>query len=462
MPEFDAILIGTGQAAPALARRLTAAGMRVAIVERNKFGGTCVNTGCTPTKTLVASAYAAHLVHRAADYGILVEGEVRVDMKRVKARKDAVVGASSRSVERSLRDNPRCTVYLGHASFISSREVLVGADVLRAEKIFINVGGRASIPEVPGLNKVDYLTNSSILDLDYLPRRLIVIGGSYVGLELAQIYRRFGSSVVIVEQGSRLIPREDADVSAAIADFLSREGIEIHLNAGIVEVDEPGDEIALSLDIEGKTKHLVGTHLLLAVGRRPNTDDLGLRQAGITTDEHGYIQVDDRLQTNVAGIWALGDCNGRGAFTHTVYNDFEIVAANILDGERRGVHERIVAYSLYTDPPLGRAGMTEAQVRTSNKPALMATLSMQNVSRAIEKGETQGFMKILVDHATKQILGASILGVSGDEVIHCILDTMYAKAPYPVLQRAVHIHPTVSEFVPVLLANLKPLGERSV
>ncbi len=456
MTDYDAIIIGTGQAGPALARRLVAAGWKVAIVERKFFGGTCVNTGCTPTKTLVASAYAAHLARRAVEYGVTT-GPVGVDMKAVKARKDAVSGASRQAVERSLKTLKGCTVYEGHARFAGPKEVKVSDEVLRAEKIFINVGGRALVPPIPGLDQVPYLTNSSMMDVDFLPPHLVVLGGSYVGLEFAQVYRRFGSEVTVIELAPHLIAREDEDVSRAIADILRDENIDIRLNSKVVRVEKQGNDIAVIVETAGTRAQVAGTHLLLAIGRRPNTDDLGLENAGVATDARGYIQVGDELRTNVPGIWALGDCNGRGAFTHTSYNDFEIVAANLLDNDHRRVTDRITAYALYTDPPLGRAGMTEAEVRKSGRPALIATLAMEEVSRAYEKGETKGFMKILVDNETKQILGASLLGLSGDEVVHSILDVMYAKAPSTLLRRAMHIHPTVSEFIPSMMEDLAPL-----
>jgi pyruvate/2-oxoglutarate dehydrogenase complex dihydrolipoamide dehydrogenase (E3) component len=457
MADFDAIIIGTGQAGPALARRVVAAGWKVAIIERKLFGGTCINTGCTPTKTLVASAYAAHLARRAADYGVVIPGAVGVDMKAVKARKDAVVGTSRRGIERSLKALEGCTVYEGHARFVGPKEVGVGDEVLRADRIFINVGGRALVPPIPGLEQAPYLTNSSMMDVDFLPPHLVVLGGSYIGLEFAQAYRRFGSEVTVVELAPRLIAREDEDVSRAVADILKEEGIDIRLGSKVVGMEKLGDKIAVNIEAAGTRSQVTGSHLLLAIGRRPNTDDLGLDKAGIAADAHGYIQVDDQLRTNVPGIWALGDCNGRGAFTHTSWNDFEIVAANVLDNESRRVSDRINAYALYTDPPLGRAGMTEADVRKSGRPALIATMAMEDVSRAYEKGETKGFMKILVDKESKQILGASLLGLSGDEVIHCVLDVMYAKASCTVLQRAMHIHPTVSEFIPTMLGDLVPL-----
>ena len=458
MPEFDAIIVGTGQAGPSLANRLTESGMRVAVIERHKFGGTCVNTGCTPTKTLVASAYAAHLARRSADLGVTVEGRIVVDMKKVKARKDQVSGASSNGLEQWLRGNERCTVYQGHATFASPREVRVNGEILRAERIFINVGGRASTPPIPGLDQVAYLNNSSLLDLDEVPPHLLVIGGSYIGLELAQVYRRFGSEVTVVELAPRLLPREDDDVSAAITEFLQEEGITIHTNVRARSVAPNGNGIMLTIEGEGGVSELLGSHLLLAVGRRPNTDDLGLDKAGVVTDQRGYIQVDDQLRTNVSGIWALGDCNGRGAFTHTAYNDFEIVAANLLDNDQRSVRDRIGAYNLYTDPPLGRVGMTEAEARKSGRRVLKADLPMKNVGRAFEKGETKGFMRVLVDQDSQEILGASILGLSGDEVIHTILALMYARAPYAVLQRAMFIHPTVSELLPTMMGRLQPLG----
>jgi len=458
MAEYDAIIIGTGQAGPALARRLVAADWKVAIIERKFFGGTCVNTGCTPTKAMVASAYAAYLARRAADYGVTIGGSVGVDMKAVKARKDAISLPSRRGVERSLKQLKGCTVLEGHGRFVGPKRVQVGDEALTADKVFINVGGRAVIPPIPGLDQVSYLTNSSMMDVDFLPPHLIVLGGSYVGLEFTQMYRRFGSEVTVVELAPHLVAREDEDVSRAIAEILKDEKIDVRLNSKVVAVGKHGNDIAVTLESGGAKSQIIGSHLLLAIGRRPNTDDLGLDKAGVATNSRGYIEVDDQLRTNVPGIWALGDCNGKGAFTHTTWNDYEIVAANLLDNDPRRVSDRITAYALYTDPPLGRAGMTEAEVRKTGRPALIATMAMEDVSRAFEKGETKGFMKILVDKETKQILGASLLGLSGDEAIHCILDVMYAKAPYTVLQRAVHIHPTVSEFIPTMLGDLRPLS----
>jgi pyruvate/2-oxoglutarate dehydrogenase complex dihydrolipoamide dehydrogenase (E3) component len=454
---FDAIIIGTGQAGPSLAGRLAGAGMKVAVIERKLFGGTCVNTGCIPTKTMVASAYAAHLARRAAEFGVNTGGSVSVDMKRVKARKDEISGKSRTGVESWLKGMENCTVYQGHARFESAGEISVGGDRLTAERFFINVGGRARVPDLPGLDQVEYLTNSSMMAVDFLPRHLIVVGGSYVGLEFGQMFRRFGSEVTILEMGPRLVPREDEDVSAAIQEILEGEGITVRVNSKCIALSKRGDEVIARAECKEGAPEVSGSHVLLAVGRRPNTEDLGLEKAGVAVDAHGYIEVDDQLRTSVPGVWALGDCNGKGAFTHTSYNDGEIASANLLDNDPRRVSDRITAYNLYVDPPLGRAGQTEAEVRKSGRKALVGKRPMTKVGRAVEKGESQGFMKVVVDAETKRILGAAILGVGGDEVIHSILDVMYAKAPYTVIQRAVHIHPTVSELVPTMLGELKPL-----
>jgi pyruvate/2-oxoglutarate dehydrogenase complex dihydrolipoamide dehydrogenase (E3) component len=396
------------------------------------------------------------MARHADDFGVVIDGAVSVDMKKVKARKDKVSGASRTGLEEWLKGLANCTVYERHARFVSDRELMVGDVTLTSDHIFLNVGARAATPALAGLTDVPYLTNSSMMDLDTLPRHLVILGGSYVGLEFAQMYRRFGSEVTVIEKGPRLLGREDQDVSECIRDILAKEGIDIRLNSACVSVASAGGEIAVRCGGAGSNAEVRGSHLLVALGRRPNTDDLGLENTGIMRDERGHIQVDDELRTRVPGIWALGECNGRGAFTHTSYNDYEIVAANLLDGERRTVGDRITAYALYIDPPLGRAGMTEAEV-PAGKPALIGRRPMSKVGRAVEKGETQGFMKIVVDAESKQILGAAILGVEGDEAIHCILDTMYAKAPYTTLQRAMHIHPTVSELIPTVLGSLEPL-----
>ena len=457
---YDAIIIGTGQSGPSLAVDLAQAGRRVAVIERQKFGGTCVNVGCTPTKALVASARAAYMARRAGEYGVVTDGRVRVDMKAVKARKDEIVRRSTTGVEHWLKGTDNVTVYEGHGRFEAPHTIQVSDERLEAEQIFVNVGARAYVPlkQMPGLDTVDFLTSSGMMDLDVLPDHLIVIGGSYIGLEFAQMYRRFGSQVTVVEMGARLIRRDDEDVSQAVKEILEAEGVTVRLDAECIAVSKRGDQVAVNVACATGEPEIIGSHLLLAVGRRPNTDDLGVDAAGLELDDRGYLVVDDQLRTNVDGVWAIGDCNGRGAFTHTSYNDYEIVAANLLHDDPRRVSDRITAYGLYIDPPLGRVGMTEAQVRASGRKALIAKRPMSKVGRAVEKGETQGFMKAIVDAETKEILGAAILGVGGDEAVHSILDVMYAKAPYTLIQRAVHIHPTVSELIPTLLAGLKPMN----
>jgi pyruvate/2-oxoglutarate dehydrogenase complex dihydrolipoamide dehydrogenase (E3) component len=456
--KYDAIVIGTGQSGPSLAARLTSEGMKTAIIERKLFGGTCVNVGCIPTKALVASARAAHMARRGADFGVVIPGEVAVDMKQVKARKDGIVRQSNAGVTNWLKKMQGLTVYEGHGRFEGPTTVRVDDDLLDADKIFINVGGRAAVPDMPGLDQVEYLTNSSIMEVDVLPEHLIVVGGSYIGLEFAQMYRRFGSRVTVLQRNDRLIPRDDEDVSEAVKDILENEGVEIRLDETCMSVEKRGDKVVAVSLCDDNADEVVGSHLLLAVGRQANTDDLGLESAGIETDSRGYITVDEALRTNVPGIWAVGDVNGRGAFTHTSYNDYEIVAANLFDDDPRKVSDRITAYGLYIDPPLGRVGMTENEVRESGRKALIGKMMMSRIGRAKERSETQGFMKILIDAESKEILGAAILGIGGDEIVHSILDVMYAKAPYTVIQRAVHIHPTVSELIPTMLADLETLS----
>lgn len=456
--KFDAIIIGAGQAGPPLAGRLTAAGQTVALIERKLVGGTCVNTGCKPTKTMVASAYAAHLARTGTDYGVMSGGPVTVDMKVVKVRKDKVTVDARNGLESWISGMKGCTLYRGHARFESPHEVRVGNELLSATRIFLNVGGRANIPDMPGINDIDCLTNTSMMEVDFLPKHLIVVGGSYVGLEFAQMFRRFGSRVTVVEKGPRLVSREDEDVSEAVKGIVENEGIALRLNAECISFARHPDGVMVGVDCTSGDRTVVGSHVLLAIGRKPNTDDLDLDKAGVELDKRGYVVVDDQLRTSVPHIWAMGDCNGKGAFTHTSYNDFEIVAANLLDNDKRKVSDRIEAYALYIDPPLGRAGMTETAARKSGRKVLAGQRPMTKVGRAVEKGETQGFMKILVDADTREILGASVLGTGGDEAIHAVLDLMYAKAPIETLQRAVHIHPTVSELLPTIAQELKQLA----
>ena len=455
---FDALIIGTGQAGPALAARLAGAGMKVAVVEKHKFGGTCVNDGCTPTKAMVASAYAAHLARRAGDYGVLVEGSPRVDMARVKARKDAIVAKSSEGVEKWMQELKGAKVVRGHARFTGPAQVEVGSETLNAEKIFLDVGGRPLIPKMPGLDTVPYLTNIGMMDVDFVPGHLIVVGGSYIGLEFGQMFRRFGSKVTVVEMGPHLVGREDEDVSLEIEKILQQEGIQLRLKAECLSVKKEADGISIGVDCREGAARERGTHLLLAVGRVPNTDDLGLEAAGIKTDKRGYIEVDEGLRTSNPRVWALGDCNGKGAFTHTAYNDYEIVADNLLSSAGRKLSDRIPVYALYTDPPLGRVGMSEAEIRKAGIKALVGKRPMTRVARAVEKGETQGFLKICVEASSQRILGASLLGTSADEVVHSLIDAVYAKIPYTEFQRHVRIHPNVAELLPTVLEDLKEMG----
>jgi len=454
---YDAIIIGTGQSGPPLAARLADEGMKTAVIERKRFGGTCVNVGCVPTKTLVASARAAYIARRAADFGVRIDGPVGVDMAKVKARKDEIVDRGTKGISKWMRSTENVTVYEGHARFVSPKTVEVNGHTLRGKQIFINVGGRALVPDLPGVKDVPFLTSSSILEVDFLPQHLVIIGGSYIGLEFAQMYRRFGIRVTVIEKADRLIAREDKDISDAVKSILEGEGVEVRLKAECINLAGRGGGVAVGLDCADQSKEVVGSHLLLAIGRVPNTQDLGLEQAGIKADSRGYIVVDEELKTNVPGIWAIGDCNGRGAFTHTSYNDYEIVAANLLDGGRRKVRDRIPTYALFIDPPLGRAGMTEWEARATGKKLLVATLPMARIGRARERSETQGFMKLVADARSKRILGAAVLGIEGDEVVQSILDLMYAKAPYTLIERSMYIHPTVMEYLPTLVGNLEPL-----
>jgi pyruvate/2-oxoglutarate dehydrogenase complex dihydrolipoamide dehydrogenase (E3) component len=443
MNSYDAIIIGTGQAGPSLAARLAACGMRVAVIERGKFGGTCVNTGCTPTKTLVASAYAARVVQRAAEFGVPVTASGQVDISRVQARKDAVVEQSRSSLESWLSSLGNVSLYREHARFVGPRTVTVGTETLYGERVYIDVGGRPTMPKLPGISQVPYLTSDSMMKLQVLPEHLIVVGGGYVGLEFAQIYRRFGSRVTVVEMGSKLIGLEDS------------EDIEIRLDAKCLALERgERDDIRLRLECREGAPTVTGTHVLLAVGRTPNTEDLGLEKAGIEVDSRGYIKVDEALNTSAANCYALGDCNGRGAFTHTAYNDYEIVADNLLSSAHRKVGDRIAIYALFIDPPLGRVGMTEAEAHRAGHKIRIARRAMTRVARAREKGETQGFMKFLIDADSRAIVGAAILGVGGDEAVHSVLDAMYAQLPYTAVQHGVRIHPTVSELIPTALADL--------
>ena len=454
---FDAAVIGAGQAGPFLAARLVAAGKKVALIERKLIGGTCVNAGCTPTKTMVASAKVAFTAANASAHGVHISGPARIDLAAIKGRKNAIVAASHDGLESWLGGLEGLTIFRGSGRFESPTRVRVGEDVVTAKQFFVNVGGRPRHPDFPGVSEVPYLTSTTILDLDEVPKHLLVVGGSYIGLEFAQMFRRFGAKVTVIERGAQLLPHEDLDVSAAIKETLEAEGIRFRLNAECISLHERGAEVGVGVSCQAGAPEESGSHILLAVGRDPNTHDLGLDAAGVKMDARGYIEVDDQLRTNVPGIWALGDCNGRGAFTHTSYNDFEIVAANLLDNGSRRVTDRVPAYALYIDPPVAHIGMSEAQVRKSGRKALMAVRPMTKVARAVEKGETRGFMKVLVDADTREILGATIFGVGGDEAIHTVLAAMTARQKADVIANAVFIHPTVAELLPTVFQSLKPL-----
>lgn len=454
---YDAIVIGAGQAGPSLAARLAGEGHKVALIERNLVGGTCVNTGCTPTKAMVASAYAANLARRGTDYGVSISGTVSVDMREVKRRKDGIVGAARSGLNEWLSALDNLTLMRGHARFIGPHAVSVDGETITAPRIFLNVGGRAVIPDYPGIGQISPLTNSAILELDTIPEHLVIVGGGYIGLEFAQMFSRFGSAVTIIERGDRLLKREDEDASQTVTEMLKAEGIALRLSADCISFEKGFSGPVVNVDCAHGAPKVEGSHVLLAIGRRPNTDDLGLGAAGIETDERGFIRTNDRLETSVNGIWALGDCNGRGAFTHTAYNDYEIVADNLLAGANRAVSDRQPCYALYTDPPLGRAGMTETEARKGGRPILVGKRPMTRVARAKEKGETTGFMKVVVDARTEKILGATIFGTGGDEAIHVLLGAIQSGASYKAVRDTVHIHPTVSELIPTILGELKEI-----
>jgi pyruvate/2-oxoglutarate dehydrogenase complex dihydrolipoamide dehydrogenase (E3) component len=453
---FDAIVIGAGQAGPALCGRLNKEGLKTALVERKLLGGTCVNNGCVPTKTLVASARAAHMARRGSEYGFSIQ-DLKIDMGAVKRRKDGVVKHSTDGLATWIGGMKHVSLVNGHARFVAPRTVAVGDRKLEAERVFLNVGARAVLPDLPGVKDVPVLTNSTIMAVDFLPEHLLIIGGSYIGLEFAQMYRRFGSKVTVVERAPKLLPREDDDVAQEIRAILEREGIDIRTGAECMALKKKGDRIEIGLECKGAEPIAEGSHVLVAVGRKPNTDDLGLEKANVQVDQRGFITVDDECRTSAEGVWALGEANGRGAFTHTSYNDYEIVVANLFDNDPRKISDRIMTYALFIDPPLGRAGMNEQEAKQSGRKVLRAKMPMARVGRAREAGETQGFMKVLVDAESKELLGVSLLGMSADEVVHSLLDVMYARKPYTTIQRAVHVHPTVSELVPTLLGLLKPL-----
>ena len=454
--KYDVIVIGSGQAAYALAPRMAEdENLKIAYIEEKHLGGSCVNEGCTPTKTLVASARVAHMARRAAEYGINVDG-VTVDLKAVMARKDRRVQESRGGLERWFASIENLDLIYGRGEFEGPNTVRVNGELLKAEHIFINTGTRPNIPPLEGLDTVKHMTNRDMLNLEVVPEHLIVVGGSYIGLEMAQIFRRFGSEVTVVEMASHLIGREDQDVSESVREILEAEGIDVRTDSKCISVSNHDGKIVVGMDCADPEKEVIGSHLLLATGRRPNSD-MGLDKAGVEVNQRGYIVVNDRLETNVPGIWALGDVTGRGAFTHTAYNDYQILENILYGDDTRRVSDRIMTYGLFIDPPLGRVGMTEKQALAAGHNVLVGKKPMKHIGRALERGETLGFMKFLVDADTERILGAAILGIGGDEIISSITNIMYADVPYTVITHAVHIHPTVAELIPFTLAELRPL-----
>ncbi|HSI78230.1 MAG TPA: FAD-containing oxidoreductase [Lunatimonas sp.] len=453
--KFDAIIIGSGQAGTPLAFKMAAKGKKVAFIEKEHLGGTCLNVGCTPTKTYVASARRMFDALNGEALGVSIPKGTQLNLSQVKQRKDKMIKKSVDGMTAGIEKNEHITLIKGIAQFTDTHTVEVNGEELSAEQVFINVGARPYIPE--GLKGVNYLTNQSILELEHLPEHLIIIGGSYIGLEFGQMFRRFGSKVTIIEKSNRIISREDEDVSREIQRVMEREGVEFRLNATCVGAREEKDgQLLVSVTCEKGLPEISGSHVLVAVGRTPNTDLLQLEAAGIKTNEQGYIQVTDRLETNVAGVYALGDCNGKGAFTHTAYNDFEIINANLFEQGSRKVSDRILTYGLFVDPPLGRAGITLQEAKDQKLDFLVGYRDMKRIARAKEKGETDGFIRIIVDKKTEKILGATVLGVGGDEIISSILNVMYGGNPYTVIRDGVFPHPTVSELIPTLLENLQP------
>jgi pyruvate/2-oxoglutarate dehydrogenase complex dihydrolipoamide dehydrogenase (E3) component len=454
MKKFDVIVIGSGQSGTPLVFKMASAGKKVAFIEKKHFGGTCINNGCTPTKAYVASARRIWVASRGEDLGVIIPKGALVDLKKVKERKDALIKESIDSIGKGVEDDDNITLFEGEARFTGEKTVSVNNTELKADEIYINVGARAVIPDP--FRELDYLTNESILQLEELPDHLIIIGGSYLGLEFAQIFRRFGSMVTVVEKDPKIIGREDDEISGQILDFLKEEGIEFRLSATCIEgIKNRDGSVTLKLECDEGEPEVTGSHILLAVGRRPNTDTLNPEAGGIEIDERGYIRVDDFLETRVKGVYALGDCNGKGAFTHTSYNDYEIIAANRFSGESRKVTDRIMTYCLYTDPPLGRAGMNKTEAKGKGYEIMEAKMPMDKINRAREKGETRGSMSVIVDSKTSKILGASVLGVGGDEIISGILNIMYAGVSYTVIRDSVIPHPTVSELIPSMLERLE-------
>jgi len=455
--KFDAVVIGSGQGGNPLCQRLADQGWNVALVERAHLGGTCINTGCTPTKTMVASAQVAHYARNATRWGVHAS-DVRVDLPAIVERKNKVVASFRARQERRVAERKTLRLYRGHARFLSAHQLQVGDEVIEGERVFIDTGTRPEIPRLPGLDSVPYLTNATLMELRGLPEHLLILGGGYIGLEFGQMFRRFGSEVTIVHRGDRLLSREDPDLADALLKVLEAEGVKFLLNAQTTAAKTPAGKILLEVESAKGSINLAGSHLLVATGRRPNTDDLDLDKAGVEIDARGYVKVNSRLETNVPGIWALGDVKGGPAFTHISYNDYQIIYGNLIEGKNLTTEDRYIPYAVFTDPQFGRVGITEQEARASGRKLKIGTYPMANVARAIERDETAGFMKIIVDAETDHILGAAILGTEGGELIQILGALILANAPYTVLKGAVFIHPTLAEGFFGLMESVKPVN----
>ena len=453
--KYDAVVIGSGQGGNPLALRLADQGWTVALIEKEHLGGTCINTGCTPTKTMVARAQVAHYARNAARWGVRT-GEVSVDLPAIVAQKDRVVQSFRSGQQTKVDSRKSLHLYRGQARFVGPLAVTVEDRVLESERIFINTGTRPAIPRLEGLDRVDYLTNASLMELQDLPEHLQVLGAGYIGLEFGQMFRRFGSRVTIIHSHDQILPREDADVAGELHKVLESEGVNFVLKARTTRVQKTNGQIVLTLDGSSGQTTLSGSHLLVAVGREPNTGDLGLEKAGVETDGRGYIKVNGRLETNVPGIWALGDVKGGPAFTHISYNDYQIICGNLLENKSLSIDNRIVPYSVFTDPQLGRVGMTEKEARLSGCALKIGKIPMSWVARAIERDETAGLMKLIVDARDDRLLGAAILASEGGELVQMLGTLMLASLPYTLLKGAVYIHPTLSEGFFTLMEQVKP------
>ena len=456
--KYDAIVVGSGQGGTPLCRALAEAGMHTAIVERVHVGGTCVNEGCTPTKTMVASARVAYLARRGANYGVKT-GPIEIDLKRVRERKRDIVNSFREGSQKGIERTKKLDLIFGTASFTGPKTLSVRANdgserILSAPKIFINAGTRAGVPKIEGLDKVSFLDNVSIMELDAVPEHLIALGGGYIGLEFGQMFRRFGSRVTIVQSGEQLLAREDQDVAAEVTKILREDGIEILLKARATKASETNGKIQLEVGIDGRTSIIEGSHLLVAVGRKPNADALNLGAAGVATDERGFIKVNDRLETNVEGIYALGDIKGGPAFTHISYDDFRILRANVIEKKNATIEGRLVPYTVFTDPQLGHVGMSEDDARKAGRMVLVAKMPMSHVARALELDESRGFMKAIVDARTDELLGATVLGIEGGELMAVFEMAIMGKVSCKALREGIFAHPTLAESLNNLFAAL--------